>query len=160
LKRHAQRIEVMILPINPQAASSISWPSAIGSSYDRTFHVCASRSCLILFSIRICFSIIVGKRRSNPGQAVAARVDTRVGARVDSRTRTAAHSLPDAEILLRPGIRVGTRRLWNLGHATALHGHIVAGLLELLGEGRTLAQHGSLPVNHVDGHNQRKRDTD
>ena len=164
MKRHAQRIEVVILPMNPQAASSTSWPLVIGPCCDRKFHACASKSCLILFSIRIRRCMILRKRRSNSSQAVAARVDTRVGPRVgpgvDARTRTAAHSLPDTEVLLRPGIRIGTRRLRDLGQVTAMHGHIVAGLLELLGEGRTLAQNGPLPVNHVDGHNQRNRDTD
>lgn len=98
----------------------------------------------------------LGIGHSRIGQAVTARVGTRVG----MRTRAAAHGLADAEVLLRSCVGVGTRGLRNFGQAVPLRRNVVTSLLKLLREGRPLAQDRPLPVNDVDCNNQRHRDTD
>lgn len=87
--------------------------------------------------------------------AVAARIGAGIHLRIDPGVASAAKSWADAEVLLGARIRTGARCRWDLGSASALDLHLVASVLQLLGEWRTLAQCWALPVNDIDCNDKR-----
>lgn len=92
--------------------------------------------------------------------AVAARIDAGIHLRIDPGVASATESWADAEVLLGARIRTGARCRRDLGSTSALDLHLVASILQLLGEWRTLAQCGALPVNDIDRNDKRQGDTD
>lgn len=92
--------------------------------------------------------------------AVATRIGARVHLGIDPGVASAAERWADAEVLLGARIRTGTRRRGDLGPSSALDLHLVSSILQLLGEGRTLAQCGALPINDIDRNDKWYGDTD
>lgn len=87
--------------------------------------------------------------------AVAARIGAGIHLRIDPGVASAAERWADAEVLLGARIRTGARCRRDLGSASALDLHLVASILQLLGEWRTLAQCWALPVNDIDRNDER-----